>query len=457
MTYLTLGKSAVSFLDFVSDRCQIVGWPNVYAIGTFDREKTVAIQQVRAGVLALALALRYRPGTCRIAVVGAGFSGVALACVLVGQGCQVDQFEKSEHPISVQASCSNTFVHPSLHNWPDEPFHHREFRMGSLSWRAGAVSKVSDEITRQYRVLAHDNREMFRTRFGQRVLSIGRAEAEGRPEGYRIQTDAGDAGRTYDAVIFAIGFGWEPVSTMDGALTRYWEDFRSDLNTAVDAPERVLVSGKGDRALIDILHASLRHYDPTRIFEALPQLADEDLRAKVAEIERKARRRSHGPDLYEQYRRLFDDKGWTDDIRRFGVTANRHVVFNARPPGIFSLTSSALNRVLVYFLIKSGVVTLRPFPMCKEAIQRTNGNGSGKWRITWAQDGSTEEFDRLVLRHGIKADYFWRSFPQLRNSDRRNCADACQTWAGPDIPAEILDVLRGSAPGAELAAGAARR
>lgn len=457
MTYSSLGNSAVSFLDLVSDRCRVAGWSNVYAIGSFDREKTVAIQQLRAGTLALALAARYRRDTCRIAVVGAGFSGVALATVLVQQGFRVDQFEKSECPISVQANCSNTFVHPSLHNWPDEPFRHQEFRMGSLSWRAGVVSEVSDEITRQYRALEHDNRDVFRTYFGQRVVSIKSAEAGGRPEGYRIQTGAGDAGQTYDAVIFAIGFGWEPVSKMDGAVSRYWEDFQSDFNTAGDGPERILVSGKGDRALIDILRASLTRYDPSRVFETLPQLADKDLRAKVAEIERKARQSAHGLDLFEQYQRLFDDKSWTDDIRRFGVNANRRVVFNAKPPGIFSLTSSALNRVLVYFLIKSGVVNLRRFSLGKDALQRTNGKGSGKWRITWEKDGGIEEFDRLVLRHGIRAGYFWRSFPQLRNADQGDCADGCQTLTGLDVPAEILDVLGGTAPSADLAVDGARR
>ncbi|TNF12963.1 MAG: hypothetical protein EP320_10280 [Rhodobacteraceae bacterium] len=451
MEHSPLGPAAVAFLDATAERCRVEGWPHVYAVGSFDREKTVAVQQFRAGALALALARRYRPETARIAIVGAGFSGVALASVLVRRGFRVDQFEKSGSPISVQARCRTTFVHPSLHNWPEAPFHDHAFSIGGISWRAGVVSRVAEDITRQYRHLARENAERFRTGFGQRVTSITRAEAPGGRQGYRLETEVGGAGEVHDAVVFAVGFGWEPVGAMKGALTRYWEGFRAA--PASDAvPERVLVSGKGDRALIDILHASLRHYDPTRVFEVLPQLADPGIRAEVAEIEQRARDAPCAVDLLDEYRRVFQGRGWSGAIRRFGVNTGCQVVFNARPPGIFSLKSSALNRVLVYFLLKSGIVGLRPFPLRREAIRRANGNGSGAWRIAWAEDETPEDFDRLVLRHGIKADYFWRCFPQLRPGEG---AARCHHRAGLDVPAEVLALLQCPAPGARLALGGA--
>lgn len=447
-----LNQTSLSFLDRVSSNSEIGGWPNTFVTGTFEKERAVSIQQLRAGTLALALAARYQH-RCHVAVVGAGFSGVALSTILLKCGFQVDQFEQSEQPISAHAGSSKTYVHPNLHNWPDEPFLQHEFKIGDIAWNANVVSRVSDQVSQQYMALAKSKRSKLRTFFGQRVRSIHRAEAQGGSIRYRLVTDADVRGKIYDVVVFAVGFGWESVSPT--VSMGYWHEFDAESTGTSDDPERTLFSGKGDRALIDLLRSSLKNYEPGRVFDVFPQLCDDDLRTRVRNIERMARLPESQADIFEEYRKLFSDKVWTESIRQFGVNQTRRVFFNARPPGIFNLRSSVLNRVLVYFLVKEGIVELRPYEMPESIIHGSQEDGRIRYSLHWDDGRDIEVFDKIILRHGIKEDYFWRSFPELRGWKPSTAGpdEPVEIWSVSDLPPEILHALQSGSGRRPVVAG----
>ncbi|WP_030168915.1 flavin-containing monooxygenase [Spirillospora albida] len=194
--------------------------------------------------------------TRRIAVIGAGASGLAAAKALLDAGLETVVYEKGDRPGGLWARGNASGLSPayaSLHlntskgrtqfadlpmpaHWPDYP-------------SADAVAGYLADYAERFGVVPH-------IRYGRAVGSVEKAG-----DTWTVTTEAGDTGR-YDAVIVANGHNWDP-RLPDPA---YPGDFSGDQMHAHDyrtpdvfAGRRVLVVGMGNSAMdiaVDASHVS---------------------------------------------------------------------------------------------------------------------------------------------------------------------------------------------------------
>lgn len=393
-------------------------WRGLYVLGCYDKKKTVYTQQSRALTLVRALfeQTELRPGS-RLAVVGGGAAGVMAAAGAAIKGAKVVLYERADHLLSLQRQNTKRYLHPHLFDWPAPGSLDPVAGLPLLDWRADYSDRVALEIDAGFRRIVGETGNIA-LRLGSTVQEIEQVPSSGEAAQVRIVGEEGGINEVFDVVILATGFGIEPRTRLGIDSPAYWED--DSLNQALGAspsrPERILVSGNGDGALIDLLRATTLDFRHDRVGAMLP-LGDSlgQLTEAVRDIDFQIRRRASLGDpsalnLREMHAQIAIPQEFRDKVAGL-VRKDTEVWFNFDSLNRYATGSSSLHRVLISLLIELGAIRPKMARLGDGSIIRLE---SGAFAVTFRGGEPPQIFDRVVLRHGPPADYLTQLFPQLQ-------------------------------------------
>jgi hypothetical protein len=126
---------------------------DIYALGSFERKKTVLTQQTRALTLVHAL---YKAGKIKrdtkIVIVGGGVSGMSAAIAAAEVGARVVLVEAGSRLARVQRNCEHRYLHPYFYDWPGRRCGdvNSNFPIEAMNWAAGSTREVMERLEKQF-------------------------------------------------------------------------------------------------------------------------------------------------------------------------------------------------------------------------------------------------------------------------------------------------------------------
>ena len=400
--------------------CSLRDIPGVYVLGCFDLKKTVHVQQRRAVALVNALIeFREISPTKKIAVIGGGFGGLSAAMSAFTVGASVKVFERQSTLLPLQIRNTQRFLHPNFFDWPQNGSEDPNTRLPFLNWTADVASSVADRVLQEFQSAqntSNENGGSMEIELNTEISDIEAALVPGRSEKVKISSRDSRVNEFFDIVFVAVGFGTERERESAEGIRNYWDNdsLCQPTGFSADNPERVLISGTGDGALIDAVRASLSCFDHASQASMLNSMLTESSIEELAQIEREAQNFSVSCpnipfDFFGKYRNLFGDGFFSDE---FGgkCYSERSVFLNHRTPEVFSLGSALSNRILVYALIDADVITLRRGNIYPKSLVRDE---DGLFQIRWREGDSPESFHQVVVRHGTDLEYLRSNLPNV--------------------------------------------
>jgi hypothetical protein len=397
-----------------AENARIKNFEHVYIIGSYDFKKTVSTQQKRAAILALAVSKSVERSSS-VAVIGGGFAGITACATLLKLGHKVALFEQRGTLLPLQRRCHDRFIHPDLYDWPmSEGLD--ELCLAGLKWHADFADNVCQQIIESFDKVKQDAADRFAP-----VVATTVSRVEEDLSGKRATYTVFDAKEfphvKFGAVLFAVGFGVERKVPFGSRVNGYWDN--STLNyckRTKENPSRILVSGNGDGGLISVLDCTLKDFHQGRLLHDFRQVLTDDVRETIVSVEKEIRRDAHRGAVYNILRSYDEAFGkrfesWRPRIAHL-ISDETLVKFNGSKTGVFTARSSALNRFLVYLLIRCGFVGLNREPLLDTMVDEVMENDQLRFRVRWTS-GAVEEFDFLIVRYGVNADFFSNAFPTL--------------------------------------------
>jgi tetratricopeptide (TPR) repeat protein len=392
-------------------------WRGLYVLGCYDKTKTVYVQQCRALTLIHALFLtgELLPGR-RLAIVGGGAAGVTAAAAAARKGAKVILFERAPQLLSLQRQNTKRFLHPHLFDWPAPGSTNTLADLPMVKWRANRSDVVAKEIVSGFETAITITGNVD-VRLGVGIDDVAQVPSADETRRIQILASEGEVNEIVDVAIVAVGFGLERRNRLGIDSPPYWEDdgLEQSLGASPGRPNRILVSGAGDGALIDLLRASIRDFRHENIATLIPD--GETLRKfqdDLQVIENKAKQTSwigdaRSVNLQQMYSAMVLPPILLDELRK-QIRSDTEVWFNFTSPGRYTLGSATLNRLLVFSLIKLGAIKPKLATLDEKAITR---RPSGEYAIAWPKSTEPQVFDRLIVRHGPPVDYLAQVFPEL--------------------------------------------
>jgi hypothetical protein len=238
------------------------GHENVYFLGPYARRVGFASQQNRALNLVWALTRmgHIEPGN-KIAVVGAGLSGVTTAIALKHEGYDLCLIEQTDQVLHRQFFSNHRFIHPTINEWPDKTECLPTTQLPYFDWMSDICSRVIGSLNSEWKQLAQ--KYGIEPCLNSKIIGIekrgrGTLLAFCQKGSNEVDKDHPLAKEPFDVVIVTSGFGDEDVEKYK-FLQTYWrnenlEDFLKD------EKQRFVVSGCGDGGLIDTLRIVHRDF-----------------------------------------------------------------------------------------------------------------------------------------------------------------------------------------------------
>jgi len=227
---------------------QVPNQAGLFILGGFARRVTIYSQQVRAINLIDALAGQgYLTPASKVAVVGAGFSGLTAAAALTKLGIRPTLYDTQTASMHLQRSCATRYIHPHIYDWPSEDINKIQASLPVLDWSANGSKNVVLEVQRDW---DQHYKGKVSERLGKKVRDI---LVQGQQWQVVIEDGTSD---TFDIIILAVGFGAEAEAKFS---TTYWGDL--PLEAAQVQEQTWMVSGAGDGALTDVIRLCMRHTD----------------------------------------------------------------------------------------------------------------------------------------------------------------------------------------------------
>ncbi|GFE82496.1 hypothetical protein GCM10011487_44960 [Steroidobacter agaridevorans] len=251
--------------------------PKVYS-STFFSHRNISIvdQQSRCFNLCWALhRMRRIRAEHHVAIVGGGVSGLTCAVALAAwTGCLVSIFECETTLLKRFRRAGHRYIHPDLNQTGGSDGHliydpHKESRFPFMNWCGNYAPAFAEELIRKF--------EHYRATLPIALhlnTTVGTPQAANQRVELPILKPTRQSMR-FDAVILATGFGEEKLD--EDAATNdisYWLSgnpltYRSS-PLRKGGTERVLVSGNGDSAIIEVAQLLIRDFTHENIFSFLP-------------------------------------------------------------------------------------------------------------------------------------------------------------------------------------------
>lgn len=265
--------------------CRLSESPQIYCVGNFDERVTVLTQQRRALNLVWALIegslIPTAPNgdRCRIAIVGAGFSGLTVAAALLRKRCHcsISIFEERDTLLPLQQGSDTRWLHPHIYDWPAEGSEAVAAMMPVLNWTAARASDVVVQALRSWAEIAQpipaNNIKLWCNTRHLQIRDTPESSARLEWVGERRTPSTGQARQTarsaqgvsadFDIVILAVGFGLESLGSS------YWRNEVFGQPGLQQRAATYLVSGQGDGAMIDLLRLKISQFRQDRILAEL--------------------------------------------------------------------------------------------------------------------------------------------------------------------------------------------
>ncbi|MFL9899668.1 hypothetical protein PQR71_16175 [Paraburkholderia fungorum] len=325
---------------------------SVFILGTFEKRVTVYSQQVRALNLVDAILSEglVRPNG-RVAIVGGGVAGMTAAVALAKAApglALLDLFESRTRVLELQHG-SRRYLHPHFYDWPAIGSEEVDAGLPIMNWRAGPAADVADALRDEFERTIQSS--VLKQHLALPVVKL-------RPSSLglvRVVTGDGLAtNRIYDAVILAIGFGFE--RCLDGETASYWTP--SGLAGPILAPIEnpvIFISGNGDGGLVDFQMAALNALDHSQICELLTGLDLGPARAILETIEQEAWADGADLDLLHEYqtrvRQHVPPATWAEIIER--LRPNVRIWLHTNEPRLLRRTTALHNRLATFLVIEA--------------------------------------------------------------------------------------------------------
>lgn len=337
---------------------------NVYHIGcSSPRSAPVnfASQQMRAFKLVWALDKSKLIYNKKIAVVGAGLSGITAGITCLYQGAkEVALYDKTHELMAFQHGSFHRYVHPNIFQWPDDKANtgNTEKDFPFLNWKENNADEIRQAIITQVTTLlykCYQERDkdkdinskdknvyskVYRHRLGchvrritkytqqpQQILLLAEGlDLEFSKERKEFVPNGGfqNYQELYDVVIIAVGAGLESKFS-DVPFRSYWHlDTLSQPTISGNFPKRWLVSGTGDGGLIDAIRLRLFDTDQKKLTNIL--LGNEEGKnilkeALLGEIINKSELDQNQVEKNRLEREIFQQH-FRDNVRDFEQTIN---------------------------------------------------------------------------------------------------------------------------------------
>jgi hypothetical protein len=209
---------ALDILRIVS----VPGEPNFFALPTQDRPGRIVSQQRRALTIANAIVRAWHgEGRQRLAVIGAGFGGIAAAIYAANEGIRVSLFEQ-EADILRRFRCSDRYVDPRIADWPRSEWKERRAGLRGLDWEGQEVRRLAEfALERLNRTKALFDLQVYTNAHVIPLPHDGLA----RPRELWWKTAENPSGQfaSFDRVLICTGFGPERMPAgWKSDLENYW-------------------------------------------------------------------------------------------------------------------------------------------------------------------------------------------------------------------------------------------
>ena len=246
-------------------------------------------QQVRALRLVRALFNEERLGKgTTVAVVGGGGAGITAAAAAALAGADVTLFEQSHVLMPLQTGCTTRALHPHIHHWPRDPAYRSVSHLPILGWTAGTAHDVAQQIVGQFHEIAayckaNEDCGSICVQSNTRVTVKPKHSTSKEWGCWKVGCASPEM---FAVVIMAVGFGLE--RTVNQLPRRsYWRVDSLGQPALSGSNQKILISGAGDGALIDILRATITNFDHGSFYDEV-LLRLHPLCPTIQEIERQA-------------------------------------------------------------------------------------------------------------------------------------------------------------------------
>ena len=243
---------------------------------TFFQNRNISIidQQARCFNLCYALTKSRRvTRNSQVAIIGAGISGMTCAVALaMATNCLVYVFESDDILLRRFRESPFRFFHPQLNpnaggrgsNLSDDPHLNTSFPF--MNWTGGYGPALAEQLIRKF--------DHYRSAVGIALyLKEQMVKVAANGQRVRLASKAGQS-TSFDLAIVATGFGKERGSELTNDES-YWQSGNPRSYRAIGvrprrSPERVLISGNGDSAVIELAHYLIKDFRHQEIFGFLP-------------------------------------------------------------------------------------------------------------------------------------------------------------------------------------------
>lgn len=301
---MTLSSSEKKLTTDTIRAAKSSAFKRVYFLGPYARRVSFASQQNRALNLVWALhAQEVITLGDKVAVIGAGLSGVTAAAALDDLGFDVYLYEQAKEALHRQRSSSHRYIHPTVNLWPEEPLNPTT-TFPYFDWICGQCDEMMSRLKTEW-----DEREK-----SDGINSDYRVEVTGFDEEDHVAVLTEGKNKfdrlRFDAVIVTSGFADEDLPKT-GNFRPYWKDENLEDDVRDGKHERFLVSGCGDGGLIDALRIAHSDFNKGRlIIDVAEQLSDASW---------------HGTAEIESAEKACWDSGDLKTLNRYGSEALRDV------------------------------------------------------------------------------------------------------------------------------------
>ncbi|QSR23100.1 FAD-dependent oxidoreductase [Hyphomonas sp. KY3] len=416
---------------------------NLYVLGCFERKKTLLTQQQRAILLTTGI-LKFWSGSKapRIAVIGGGVAGVTAYATLLRGGADVHLFERASDLMHLQRHNTTRYLHPHLYDWPMPGSENPVSDLPFMNWSAGYSFKVVAQLDVQLEKII----EAYGGAPPRTNCTVDEIELERGSRKYTIAAEDHQPESGFDVVIVAIGFGVEIPQTYPVDIRSYWDNhpIHSVGRFSAANPGRILVSGCGDGALVDILRATFKKFEHQKILKLVPELSDPEIRNRLLQIESEAEshRVTMDSDSFlfsTEYEQLLSHVRISEAVKK-RVATSFDVTFNSSRIGKFKLGTSILNRVLVHLMLSNGLVSFRQGSVVEiNQIAESPVSDPG-FQVKWKKKSAV--YDSVVLRYGVgQARHFKSHFPDIYAAGEAAFDRIANLQIRSEIPSNLGELL----------------
>jgi hypothetical protein len=368
---------------------QLPGLGATYLLGCFSRRVTFYSQQVRA--LNLVDALCKSGVVCEgdeVAVVGAGVAGLTAAAGLALRGIAVRLFEERASPsrregrMPLQQNTIKRAVHPHIYDWPKQGAARAEAGLPLLDWKAASAQEVVGEIDRQFMALHESLRRSDRSpRIHLNAHATPGLSPRLGPRGsVELIEEAGDSVGSFQAVVFAVGFGLERGHS-------YWSDDGTGDFESLSGRRKWFVSGTGDGALIDLLRLLIPSFNHALVIDGFLSHIDPSIRLERADG--------------DEFRRV----ACTIPQTALSVREGLDVWLNCSRKELFGTQSAVLNRLIVAYVLEHAGSSIHFVSEPGLVAEQRDGDRIAIHRRLADSESlgapiAESPFDGVILRHG---------------------------------------------------------